>query len=53
MYLLLNYEPLSYLEVWAKIGITIFENEQTISSGLNEIQGNKRSDVGIQLRLLL
>ncbi len=53
MYLLLNYEPLSYLELWAKFGITIFENEQTISSGLNEIEGNKRSDLGVQVRLLL
>lgn len=53
MYLLVNYEPLPYLEIWAKFGITIFENEQRISSGLNEIQGNKRSDVGVQVRLLL
>ena len=51
MYLLVNYEPLPYLEVWAKFGITIFENEQRISSGLNEIDGNRRSDVGLQVRL--
>jgi competence ComEA-like helix-hairpin-helix protein len=52
LYVLLNYEPLSFMEIWAKFGITIFENEQRISSGLNEIQGNKRSDLGVQLRLL-
>lgn len=53
MYVLVNYEPLSYLEIWAKFGITIFENEQQISSGLNQIDGNKRSDIGFQVRLLL
>lgn len=52
LYVLVNYEPLSYLEIWAKFGLTIFENEQRISSGLNEIKGNKRSDLGFQVRLL-
>ncbi|MDZ7717106.1 MAG: helix-hairpin-helix domain-containing protein [Balneolaceae bacterium] len=52
LYLLVNYEPLNFLEIWAKFGITIFEDEQVIGSGLNEINGNKRSDVGIQVRLL-
>lgn len=51
MYALLNYEPTSYLEFWAKFGITIFEDEQVIGSGLNQIQGDKRSEVGIQARL--
>jgi competence ComEA-like helix-hairpin-helix protein len=51
LYLLVNYEPFSYMEVWAKFGITIFENEQRISSGRNEIQGNERSDIGLQIRL--
>ena len=53
LYILLNYEPLSYLEVWAKFGITIFENEQVISSGLNQIRGDRRSDLGLQIRLKL
>jgi len=39
------------MEVWAKFGITIFENEQRISSGRNEIKGNERSDIGLQVRL--
>lgn len=51
LYVLVNYEPLPYLEFWAKFGITIFEDEQRISSGLNEIQGNKRSNLGLQVRL--
>lgn len=52
LYILLNYELVSYLEIWAKFGITIFEDELTIGSGLNQIQGNTRSDVGFQLRFL-
>lgn len=52
MYLLLNYEPFACMEVWGKFGITVFENELTIGSGLNKIRGNTRSDIGVQLRLL-
>lgn len=51
LYLLVNYEPWTYLEFWAKFGVTIFENEQVISSGLNQINGNRRSDLGLQIRL--
>ena len=51
MYLLLNYEPLDYLEIWAKIGVTVFENTRTISSGLSQIEGDTRSNIGLQARL--
>ncbi|GAA5521452.1 helix-hairpin-helix domain-containing protein [Aliifodinibius salicampi] len=51
MYLLLNYEPFSYLELWAKFGITKYEDKQVIGSGLNEIQGDTRSEIGIQARI--
>jgi hypothetical protein len=50
-YLLLNYEPLDVLELWAKIGITIYEGEQLIGSGLNQIEGDSRTDIGLQIRL--
>lgn len=53
MYLLLNYEPFDYLELWAKFGLTVYEDEQLIGSGLNQITGDKRREVGIQLRLRL
>lgn len=51
LYVLANYEPWSYLEIWAKFGITIFENERVIGSGLNQIKGSRRSDLGLQIRL--
>jgi hypothetical protein len=51
MYVLLNYEPYDFLEIWAKFGITVYENEQTVGSGLNEINDDTRSEVGIQARV--
>jgi len=51
MYILFNYEPTDWLELWMKLSTTIYEDRQTISSGLNEIQGDRRSDFGIQARV--
>lgn len=51
MYLLLNYEPYSFLEFWAKYSISIYEDRQTISSGLNTITDDQKQDFGIQMRV--
>lgn len=51
MYVLLNYEPFNFLEFWAKFGITVYEDTQVIGSGLNQIEGDRRSEIGIQARL--
>lgn len=51
MYILFNYEPTDWLELWMKLSTTIYEDRRTISSGLNEIQGDRRSDFGIQARV--
>lgn len=51
MYVLLNYEPYDFLDIWGKFGITIYEDEQTIGSGLNQIEGDTRSEIGIQARV--
>src|SRR5699024_8300054 len=40
MYLLINYEPFSFIEFWAKAGLTTYENQQLIGRGLNEIEGD-------------
>lgn len=50
-YLLLHYEPFPFVDLWVKYGITLYEDRQTIGSGLDEIQGNTRSRIGAQLRL--
>lgn len=52
LYLLANYEPSGFMEIWAKFGITIFENKQVLGTGLKEIEGNVRSDLGIQIRFV-
>ncbi len=52
LYFLLNYEPFEFAEIWAKFGITVFENKQVLGSGLNEIEGNRRSDLGVQVRFV-
>jgi hypothetical protein len=52
MYVLLNYEPIDFLEIWAKFGITVYEDEQVIGSGLNQIQGDTRSEIGVQARVM-
>jgi hypothetical protein len=51
MYAVVHYRPLRYLEVWAKWSVTVYEHTNIIGSGLNEIQGNKRSRVGVEVRL--
>lgn len=51
VYIVLNYEPSNFLEIWFKYSISVFENENFISSGLNQIEGNKKSDFGIQARM--
>lgn len=51
MYVLLNYQATDWLDIWAKIGTTVYENRNVISSGLAQINGNRRSDIGIQARI--
>ncbi len=51
IYVLLNVEPFRFMEIWAKFGITIYENQLTVGTGLEEIQGNRRSEVGVQARI--
>ncbi|MDR8393513.1 helix-hairpin-helix domain-containing protein [Aliifodinibius sp. S!AR15-10] len=52
LYILANFEPWEFMEIWAKFGITIFENRQVLGSGLSQIEGNKRSDLGLQVRFV-
>lgn len=49
-YIALKYDATKFADVWFKYGITIFEDTQSLGSGLAEVQGNKRSSVGLQVR---
>ena len=51
-YVALRYIAADFMDVWFKYGVTVFEDRQTISSGLNETQGNVRNSIGLQVRLL-
>ncbi len=50
-YITIKYEAAAFLDVWFKYGITMYEDTETISSGLNEISGNTRSNIGLQVRI--
>lgn len=50
-YLTLKYEALNNLVFWFRYSQNNYTNVETISSGLNEIEGNKRSEIKIQMRL--
>lgn len=50
-YVLFNYQPSGNVQIWFKISTTIYENRNVIGSGLSRIEGNTRSDVGIQVRI--
>jgi hypothetical protein len=40
-----------HIDLWFKYALTAYRDRETISSGLNEIEGNKKSDLRVQLRL--
>lgn len=49
-YLMLRYRAGRDLDVWARIGQTWYADRSTIGSGLEAIEGNRRTDLKIQLR---
>lgn len=49
-YFLINYKLMKNLNLWVKYGITIYEDEDTVGSSDTEIQGNKKSEIKIQLQ---
>ena len=42
--------PMRRLDVWFRYGAWIFQDQTSISSGLQQINGNMRSDIKMQLR---
>ena len=51
MYLNLRYKINHKMDIWMKVANTYWNDRETISSGYNEIAGNQKTDVKIQLRL--
>lgn len=50
VYALLQFQLIRDLDVWVKYGVTKYRNVDTIGSGLETIEGSKRSDVKAQIR---
>jgi hypothetical protein len=52
-YVLLRWTFAKRFDLWVKYAIFVYTNQQSIGSGSEEIQGNQKSDIGIQLRIKL
>jgi len=50
-YIMLNYDISENISVWLRFAQTQFSDKETIGSGLDEIQGNARSEIKAQMRL--
>lgn len=50
-YILLNYKAGKYLEFWLRLAQTYYTNQLTIGTGLDEIKGNKKTEVKVQMRV--
>jgi hypothetical protein len=52
-YVLLRYSFWRSCDLWIKYGVFLYENRDSISSGAEQITGNRKSDLLIQLRISL
>ena len=52
-YILLRYSFLRSMDLWVRYGFFLYDNRNEIGSGSELIQGNKRSDITIQLKISL
>ncbi len=50
-YLNVRWEIGRHTDLWVKYALTRYAGRETVSSGLNEIPGNRKSDLRVQLRL--
>lgn len=52
-YLMAKYDIGENIDLWVRWGMFSYANETEISSGLEQIQGSKKSDIKIQLKIRL
>lgn len=53
MYFLIRCNVFKHFDLWLRYSQTYYDNRTTINSGLNEIQGNTKSEVKAQIRIKL
>ncbi|WP_199140621.1 helix-hairpin-helix domain-containing protein [Pedobacter sp. ASV12] len=49
-YLNLKYKLLKRLDIWVRYALSFYPRAGTVGSGLDEIEGNKKSDIKLQFR---
>lgn len=52
-YLTLNYDFTKKLSIWFRWAQTVYPDKRQIGSGLDEIEGNKKSEIKLQIRCIL
>ena len=52
-YLTLNYDIAENISVWFRWAQTLYRDRNTVGSGLDEIEGNKKSELKVQIRWIL
>lgn len=52
-YAMVRYTPLRRVDLWVRYGAWIFNDQDRISSGLQETSGNRKSDVKVEVRVRL
>jgi len=52
-YLTMNYDLSKKVSFWLRWAQTIYKNRNTVGSGLDEIQGNRRTELKLQARWIL
>jgi hypothetical protein len=51
VYANIRYQYKKWLDVWLKVGQWLYDNRTTVGSGNDEIAGNKKTDVRVQVRI--
>jgi hypothetical protein len=46
----IRYRPVKKIDIWFKYGLFIYRNTETIGTGLDEIEGNRKTEAKLQLR---
>lgn len=52
-YVLIRYTFLRRFDLWARYGVSLYANRKSLGSGAEEITGNSRTDITVQLRVKL
>lgn len=50
-YMMVKYRATRWMDIWVRYGQFYYPNQTVISSGLDEIEGNRKSEIKAQIRL--